>query len=124
MPQNDNEPTIGDVVEQAARIAHEVNRAYCLCIGDKSQVAWDDAPSWQRESAKVGVRLIMSNPATTAKESHASWLRMKVADGWVYGPRKNPETKEHPCMVPYEHLPAEQQAKDHLFGAAVRAALM
>lgn len=28
---------------------------------------------------------------------------------------KNAETKEHPCFVPYEELPPEQQAKDHLF---------
>jgi hypothetical protein len=34
---------------------------------------------------------------------------------------KDPEKKEHPCFVPYESLPAEQQAKDHLFKGIVAA---
>jgi glucose-6-phosphate 1-dehydrogenase/6-phosphogluconolactonase len=28
---------------------------------------------------------------------------------------KNPETKEHPCFLPYEQLPADQRAKDYIF---------
>src|SRR5438105_262770 len=39
-----------EVVEACARAAHEVNRAYCLALGDASQVAWEDAPEWQRSS--------------------------------------------------------------------------
>lgn len=43
-------------VDAAARAAHEVNRAYCIALGDTSQPSWDEAPEWQRESAKKGVQ--------------------------------------------------------------------
>lgn len=110
-------------IEAAARAAHEANRAWCLALGDTSQVSWDDAPDWQRESARSGVRQILANPDTTPASSHENWLRDKAADGWKYGPVKNVERKEHPCFVPYARLPEAQRAKDHIFGAVVRAVL-
>ena len=45
--------------ETIARIAHEVNRVYCLTIGDKSQPRWEDAPQWQKESAINGVEYLL-----------------------------------------------------------------
>ena len=110
-------------VELAACVAHEVNRAYCAALGDTSQLPWDAAPDWQRESAVNGVRHILANPDTTPAESHANWLREKELGGWVWGPVKDVENRTHPCMVPYDQLPQEQRVKDHLFGAAVRATL-
>ena len=32
------------------------NRAYCQMIGDNSQSTWEDAPEWQKQSARKGVR--------------------------------------------------------------------
>lgn len=108
-------------VEAIARVAHEVNRAYCQALGDDSQSPWDEAPRWQRQSAIDGVKFHLANPDAGPEASHENWLRDKVADGWKYGLTKNPETKEHPCMVPFDQLPREQQAKDYLFRAVVRA---
>lgn len=108
-------------LEGVARVCHEVNRAYCASLGDHSQPAWDEAPAWQRDSAVAGVKFTQANPESPPSASHDSWLAEKVRDGWKYGPVKNPDTKEHPCFVPYDELPAEQQAKDHLFQAVVRA---
>jgi hypothetical protein len=102
----------------AARVAmmcHEANRVYCASIGDNSQVAWNDAPEWQKESAVAGVRFVYSNPSAPASANHDSWSAVKVADGWVYGETKDPEAKTHPCLVSFEELPAEQQFKDVLF---------
>ena len=110
-------------IEQIARICHEVNRAYCAGLGDHSQPAWDDAPQWQRESAMNGVRHIINHPDTTPEDSHRHWMAEKVATGWTYGPVKDPDLKQHPCMVPYNDLPPEQRMKDHLFIDVVRAAL-
>lgn len=104
-----------------ARICHEVNRAYCASLGDASQPAWADAPQWQKDSALVGVRMHLANPNAGPDDSHKSWLAQKVAEGWVYGPIKDPVTKQHPCMVPYEELPQEQRAKDYLFRGVVHA---
>lgn len=103
-----------------ARVAHEVNRAYCESQGDFSQLNWEEAPEWQRDSAIAGVELHMANNVGPEK-SHENWREHKLADGWVYGPAKDPEKKQHPCMVPFEELPKEQQAKDFLFRAVVHA---
>lgn len=108
-------------IEYVARVCHEVNRAYCLSIGDASQPAWDDAPDWQRASAKTGVAAIINNPDTTPEQSHEGWLTQKREDGWTYGAIKDATAKTHPCFVPYAELPLEQRTKDYLFGAVVRA---
>lgn len=110
-------------VEEIAQAAHEVNRAYCFALGDESQLPWEEAPEWQKASLIAGVEAIIANPDTTPAESHAGWMAHKQAEGWVYGAVKDAETKEHPCMVPYEELPEAQRAKDHLFGATVRTLL-
>ena len=104
-----------------ARACHEVNRAYCLAMGDTSQLPWVDAPRWQRDSAVNGVEHALANPDAKPEDSHNSWLAEKQADGWKHGPVKNPDTNEHPCFVPYDELPAEQKAKDYIFLAVVRA---
>ncbi len=104
-----------------AIVCHEANRAYCAVNGDLSQPIWDDAPDWQRESALLGVQHALDNPEARPEDSHKSWLAQKEADGWTYGEVKDPEAKTHPCFVPYEELPAEQQLKDKLFLAVARA---
>ena len=86
--------------DQIARVCHEVNRAYCQALGDNSQPAWEDAPQWQRDSAMLGVKLHTNNPEASAAASHESWMAQKVAEGWVYGPEKNPELKQHHCIGP------------------------
>lgn len=110
-------------IREAARLAHEVNRGYCAFLGDHSQLPWDEAPEWQRVSAFNGAVAISEGRITTPGDSHRSWLAEKEADGWVYGPVKLPDRKEHPCMVPFGELPADQQAKDFLFLATVKAVL-
>ena len=107
--------------EQVARVAHEVNRAYCEALGDSSQLKWEDAPQWQKDSAMLGVELHTINPNAGPEASHESWMAQKIADGWRYGKIKSPEIKEHPCILPFAELPAEQQAKDFLFRAIVHA---
>lgn len=106
-------------IDDIAKICHEANRALCETQGDTSQVAWEEAPDWQRESAIKGVEFNLANPDAPASASHDSWLAEKEATGWKYGPTKDAEKKEHPCFVPYDELPPEQQAKDHLFKAIV-----
>lgn len=109
-----------EALELCARAAHEANRAYCLALGDTSQLAWDDAPDWQRLSAYQGVRRVVLEDATP-EQLHESWTALKLAAGWKHGPVKDSEKLEHPCMVPYSELPEQQRRKDALFGGVVRA---
>lgn len=110
-------------INTIAQWAHESNRAYCRSIGDNSQLPWDEAPQWQRDSAITGVKTIIKDPSTTAERLHECWMAAKIADGWVFGPVKDAENKVHPCIVPYEKLPVSQRAKDHIFGAVARAGI-
>lgn len=104
-----------------AKVCHEVNKAYCESIGDNSQPIWDDAPEWQKSSAILGVNFHLVNPNASPSASHESWLKEKEADGWKYGPVKDPDKKEHPCYVPYDQLPVSQQSKDFLFRQVIHS---
>lgn len=110
-------------IRKAAALAHEVNREYCRGIGDSSQQAWDKAPQWQKDSAMKGVEAIALDPNTTPEQSHESWSKLKIDEGWKFGPKKDADKKEHPCLVPYAELDAAQRAKDAIFGAVVRGVL-
>lgn len=107
--------------EQIAKVCHEVNRAYCQSLGDYSQEEWERSPGEIKKSAILGVDLHLNNPDAGPWESHENWMKEKIKDGWMYGPVKNSETKEHPCLVPFEGLPKAQQAKDFIFRAVVLA---
>lgn len=104
-----------------ARVCHEVNRALCESFGDQSQKPWDDAAGWQRESAIKGVEFALTNPDAPASAQHDAWSADKIANGWVYGQIKDADAKTHPCLVPFDQLPPEQQAKDRTLKAVVRA---
>ena len=114
-----DEVTRSAKIEAAARACHEANRAYCMALGDRTQDHWEDAPEWQRKSARNGVEGALAG--NTPEQSHESWLAEKQADGWTLGPEKDPRRKEHPCMVPYTELPPHQRAKDDIFLAVARA---
>jgi len=108
-------------VKDIARVAHEVNRAYCEATGDDSQTSWDEAPDWQKKSAINGVRFHLVNPDVTPEQIHENWREVKRQDGWIYGPEKDEEKKTHPYMVAYSQLPQEQRVKDYLFSAVVKS---
>lgn len=107
--------------ENIAQVAHEINKAFCESIGDFSQTDWQNAPDWQKSSAINGVQFHLDNPEASPSASHDNWLKEKELDGWKYGSVKNPETKEHPCFVPYDQLPVEQRSKDFLFKQIVHS---
>jgi len=104
-----------------ARVAHEANRAWCAANGDISQPPWEGAPLWQQRSAIDGVEFRIKNPDATPATSHVNWCAMKFREGWRWGPVKDPERKEHPCLMPYSQLSQVQRVKDVLFIAIVQA---
>lgn len=113
--------TRDDMIEAAARAAHEANRAWCISHGDESQPGWDDAPDWHRTSYHKGVEGVIAGNGL--RDSHKSWLAEKEATGWTYGAVKDVDAKQHPCMVPYDKLPPLQHKKDEIFVRVVHAVL-
>lgn len=112
---------------EIAWVAHEANRALQTIQrhqgNDTIEVSppWSLAPSSQRNSAVDGVLYHQENPDVTPEQSHENWCNFKARDGWTYGEVKDEEAKTHPCLVPFDELPADQQAKDKLFAAIVEA---
>lgn len=106
-------------IKLAAKVAHNVNQAYCRAIGDPTQEDWENCPKWQRESCIAGVKFHLEHPDSTPEDSHKSWLEHKERDGWTYGQVKDEALKTHPCFVPYDQLPLEQRVKDYLFKAVI-----
>lgn len=104
---------------QVAEICHEANRALQRIQGEIVNFPWENTNQELRNSAVSGVLNIMDG--ATPQESHENWLRFKEAEGWTYGPVKDFDKKEHPCFVPYEELPEDQQVKDLLFHNIVHA---
>lgn len=108
-------------IEAVARSVHEVNRAYCISIGDGSQVPYEQIPEWQAKSIATNVLAVING--ATPKKLHDVWVKEKIKDGWKHGPEKNPETKEHSCLVPFDQLTEVQKAKDVLFHATVKSVM-
>lgn len=114
---------------EIARICHQGNKAYCELggspdqrqHGDYSQVDWDDAPPYIRDSAIQGVKFRIANNHGGYQAQHEAWRSHRTEDGWVYGAVKDAKLKTHPCLVPWSDLPLQQQVKDRLFCAIVDA---
>lgn len=109
-----------DLIEMAARSAHEVNRSWQRLIGELENKSWEEETDAMRASIRKGVRAIWDNPNITPEESHKGWVETKVAEGWTYGPTKDFAAKTHPCLVPYHELAYPNRVKDTIFGTTVR----
>ena len=49
------------------------------------------------------------------EELHDDWVRAYEAMGWIYGPKRDLNTKTHPDMVPFDQLEKREQDKDAVF---------
>ena len=55
---------------------------------------------------------LMNLAEEIAKNVHEVWSKSRMSEGWVYGPVRDDEKRETPCLVPYEELPEEEKAYD------------
>lgn len=49
-----------------------------------------------------------------ARNSHEVWGKQRISDGWEHGGHRDDETKQHPCLVPYEELPESEKEYDRV----------
>lgn len=105
-------------IDDVAKIVHQINKAYCEAFGDTSQVDWEQAPEQIKQAAISGVKFHLA-AEQGPEASHENWMKDKLNNGWTLGDVKDAEKKTHPCLVPFNELPKEQQGKDFVFKAVV-----
>ena len=49
-----------------------------------------------------------------AENTHDNWAAGRIAEGWTYGPVRNDELKQHPCLIPYNELPDSEKEYDRV----------
>jgi hypothetical protein len=104
-------------IDDIARMAMNLNADYCETLNEP-YTYWEEADQQTRESVIRGVvHALRYNP--TAQQQHEQWLKDKQANGWTYGPVKDSEKKQHPDLIAFEHLPADQKVKNSLFLSVV-----
>ncbi len=106
-------------IEEVAKLSRNLNRMYCAALGDPVQEIWEKSTEVERQQLVNNVKYHLENDQTP-QESHMSWVRQKIADGWCYDINRDDTLKLHPCLIPYEQLPVEQRAKDHILRGLVR----
>lgn len=47
-----------------------------------------------------------------AENVHENWAAGRIAEGWVYGKRKDDVRKTTPCLVPYDQLSEQEKEYD------------
>ena len=47
-----------------------------------------------------------------AKHVHEVWAKGRITQGWSFGPVRNDELRQTPCLVPYEELTEEERDYD------------
>lgn len=59
-----------------------------------------------------------------AAHNHDVWAQQRLAEGWTYGPKRNDDRKEHPCLVPYDQLPESEKEYDRQTACQVLKAVL
>jgi hypothetical protein len=47
-----------------------------------------------------------------ARNAHDLWARLRIEQGWRWGPERSDARKEHPSLVPYALLPESEKQAD------------
>lgn len=108
-------------LEAVARTIHEAVRAWGMAHGQTDTPPWDEAPAWMHESTRNSIGFVRANPGASGVDQHERWRHEKLEAGWTFGPKKDPERKTHPLLVPYADLPDYERRKDTLINAIVEA---
>lgn len=93
---------------ECAAIAHAWDKAFAkgdFVINTSSRSKMVTKLTHLQQSKLVGIA------TTAAKQHHSKWYEEQSASGWGYGPRYNPSTHHHPCMLPWDQLGPQVQAE-------------
>lgn len=101
--------------ELCANVNAQLNKAYGQSAHD-----WAHAEQWEKDATIAGIKHAIENPNAPISAQHDAWMAEKISNGWTYGEVKDARKKTHPCIVPYEQLPAHEKFKDLVFNTIVQ----
>jgi hypothetical protein len=105
-----------------AKMCHGVLSAYCLALREE-QLPWDKLSDEAQDKIIGRVAFLILNPEAKPQANHDIWMFKMLSNGWKYGKVNDTAKKKHSSLVPFHHLPTEQQDKDHIFNEIVRQAI-
>jgi len=108
-----------DILELILTVVHNANAVLKKINGEKHEELADMEPN-RRAGMKAAIKNALTTD-TTPEQSHINWLAAQEALGYKYGTEIDRVNLLHPCMVPYEQLPAEQKLKDDMFVAIIKS---
>lgn len=47
-----------------------------------------------------------------AENAHDNWAKLRIEEGWTWGPERDDSAKKHPDLVSYEVLPESEKEYD------------
>jgi uncharacterized protein (DUF433 family) len=108
-----------DILELILTVVHNANAVMKKINGEKHEELADMEPA-RRAGIKAAIKYALEND-TTPEQSHINWLAAQEALGYKYGVEIDRVNLLHPCMVPYEQLPAAQKLKDDMFMSIINS---
>ena len=103
------------MIEQIAKTAHAIHRAYCLEMGIPTQPKWENVENGHKDVVYNSIRHIIQGSIKSVEESHNKFVESKYAQGWRFGEVYSIEDKLNPRMVDFSRLTMEQRVKERLF---------
>ena len=55
---------------------------------------------------------LMALAEAISKNVHEVWAQNRIREGGTYGPVRDDQKRQTPCLVPYDQLPEEEKAYD------------
>lgn len=103
------------MLEQIAKTAHAIHRAFCVENGIPTQPQWDDVGNEHRDVVFKTIRHILNGDISSVDDSHKKFVESKTKQGWVFGEEYDLKNKINPRLVEFENLTLEQRTKERLF---------
>lgn len=111
------------IAKLAAKVNHEVSNAMKSFYGEAKGKAFDKLSEEEVHELVVACTAVGENPNMSPADVHQLWVDAKLRKGWKQGEVLDQNAMTHPCLVPYEQLSPEDQVKDVIFLAVIKAML-
>jgi hypothetical protein len=67
---------------------------------------------WDAENLAFSEKGSDDEVTRMARMEHEYWCREKTAEGWKYGPGKDPDQKTNPSILPWDELSKSEKEKN------------